>query len=263
MKASRIKISLLLCIALLPSGLWAAKKYYPEMYEPAKSRNADPAAAPDRVVVVMEGEMVKDDAAAYISTNDASINLSGKEVSSKESSSARVSGESSDRNARGGRKDAYEAAAEAEKNPEASRANNSALDLKTLAGSADDGAKKGGEGDRRGSQAERKSSGTQTSATSQAPKQSISRSNRDYSLADGGEVGERYHIVVGSFRTRDNADKLCGELKAKGCEARVAYSSDDKYRVFYYSTDSESDLRARLETARKEYPDAWMLDIRR
>ena len=88
----------------------------------------------------------------------------------------------------------------------------------------------------------------------------ISKSQDVHSNLDGSPLAMRYHVVVGSFQSEANALNLSNVLKKQGCNSIVVVTNNSKYRVFYYSTNDESDLREHLAQARKLYPDAWMLD---
>ena len=89
----------------------------------------------------------------------------------------------------------------------------------------------------------------------------IVESSDKYTTEDGAQVVYAYHVVVGSFSSRTNASNLSIELNKSGVKATVAVNQNGLYRVFYYSTDNEPDVRAVLAKARKKYPDAWMLKL--
>ena len=82
-----------------------------------------------------------------------------------------------------------------------------------------------------------------------------------YTTEDGADVVYAYHVVVGSFSSRTNASNLSIELNKSGVKATVARNQNGLYRVFYYSTDNEPEVRQMLAKARKKYPDAWMLKL--
>ena len=98
-----------------------------------------------------------------------------------------------------------------------------------------------------------------TETTSKTDK--IVESSDKYTTEDGAQVVYAYHVVVGSFSSRTNASNLSIELNKSGVKATVAVNQNGLYRVFYYSTDNEPDVRAVLAKARKKYPDAWMLKL--
>lgn len=89
----------------------------------------------------------------------------------------------------------------------------------------------------------------------------IVESSDKYTTEDGAEVVYAYHVVVGSFSSRANANNLSIELNKQGIKATVAKNQNGLYRVFYYSTDNEPAVRLVLAKARKKYPDAWMLKL--
>lgn len=70
-----------------------------------------------------------------------------------------------------------------------------------------------------------------------------------------------YHIVAGSFRLEENAEKIYLRLSAEGFKARrLAPNSHGLFPVIYgsYSTFEEAQ-KIRLEIQKKENPDAWLL----
>lgn len=89
----------------------------------------------------------------------------------------------------------------------------------------------------------------------------IVESSDKYTTEDGNDVVYAYHVVVGSFSSRVNATNLSIELNKSGIKATVARNQNGLYRVFYYSTDNEPEVRQVLAKARKKYPDAWMLKL--
>ena len=89
----------------------------------------------------------------------------------------------------------------------------------------------------------------------------IVESSDKYTTEDGNDVVYAYHVVVGSFSSRANANNLSIELNKSGIKATVARNQNGLYRVFYYSTDNEPEVRQVLAKARKKYPDAWMLKL--
>ena len=89
----------------------------------------------------------------------------------------------------------------------------------------------------------------------------IVESSDKYTTEDGKDVVYAYHVVVGSFSSRANANNLSIELNKSGIKATVARNQNGLYRVFYYSTDNEPEVRQVLAKARKKYPDAWMLKL--
>jgi cell division septation protein DedD len=89
----------------------------------------------------------------------------------------------------------------------------------------------------------------------------IVESSDKYTTEDGVDVVYAYHVVVGSFSSRANASNLSIELNKSGIKATVARNQNGLYRVFYYSTDNEPEVRQVLAKARKKYPDAWMLKL--
>ena len=94
-----------------------------------------------------------------------------------------------------------------------------------------------------------------------AKEEKIVESSDKYTTEDGKDVVYAYHVVVGSFSSRANANNLSIELNKSGVKATVARNQNGLYRVFYYSTDNEPEVRQVLAKARKKYPDAWMLKL--
>ncbi len=90
----------------------------------------------------------------------------------------------------------------------------------------------------------------------------ISESTDVYTKIDGSKVTSIYHVVVGSFQSKINAENLCSTLKNVGKNSFVAQNQQGMFRVFYYSTNAESEVRQALTEARTQYPDAWMLKLK-
>jgi cell division protein FtsN len=75
-------------------------------------------------------------------------------------------------------------------------------------------------------------------------------------------VGEQYYVIIGSFRSRDNAVNYQKELKVKGFESNLLRNEEGFYRVSVKSTDEIVDARREIMSIRTRYPehaDTWLL----
>ncbi|MCQ2076639.1 MAG: SPOR domain-containing protein [Bacteroidaceae bacterium] len=69
-----------------------------------------------------------------------------------------------------------------------------------------------------------------------------------------------YNVVCGSFRSLDNANRLCSTLKSAGYPAQVAQNPETgMYRVVANSFDDKSSAVNTRNLLRGLYPDAWLL----
>jgi len=126
----------------------------------------------------------------------------------------------------------------------------------------------------------RKVAGTQTSTSApvrevlaSAPatpaatgeKEEVTRSE-NFRLAEGekasGVIGKKYHVVVGSFKSRDNAKGLQTTLAAEGNEAVVVINEQGMYRVFIASYDTYGEARTCINRIANRFPDAWVLTVK-
>jgi cell division protein FtsN len=97
----------------------------------------------------------------------------------------------------------------------------------------------------------------------QTPKEEVTRSESFY-LAEGENpksdvYKKHYHVVVGSFKSRDNAKGLQSSLNAEGNNATVVVNENGMYRVILVSFDEYLQARACINNIAGRFPDAWVL----
>ncbi len=75
-------------------------------------------------------------------------------------------------------------------------------------------------------------------------------------------VSNRYYVIIGSFKSRENAVNYQEELKEKGFESNLLRNEEGFYRVSVKSTDEMLDARSEIMSIRTNYPehaDTWLL----
>jgi cell division protein FtsN len=75
-------------------------------------------------------------------------------------------------------------------------------------------------------------------------------------------VSNKYYVIIGSFRSRDNAVNYQKELKEKGFDSNLLRNEEGFYRVSVKSTDEILDARSEIMSIRTNYPehaDTWLL----
>ena len=70
---------------------------------------------------------------------------------------------------------------------------------------------------------------------------------------------QKYHVVVGSFKNRDNAKGLQQTLNAEGNAAVIVLNEHGMYRVLIASFPEYQQARAKINTIKDRFPDAWVL----
>ncbi|MDR1654072.1 MAG: SPOR domain-containing protein [Prevotellaceae bacterium] len=70
---------------------------------------------------------------------------------------------------------------------------------------------------------------------------------------------KHYHVVVGSFKSRDNAKGLQASLNSEGNEATVVVNETGMYRVILASFNEYLQARACINNVAGRFPDAWVL----
>ncbi|MCL2596852.1 MAG: SPOR domain-containing protein [Paludibacter sp.] len=96
-----------------------------------------------------------------------------------------------------------------------------------------------------------------------ATKEEITRSESFY-LSEGenpesDSFTKHYHVVVGSFKSRDNAKGLQNSLNAEGNNAIIVINENGMYRVILASFDEYLQARATINNIAGRFPDAWVL----
>lgn len=69
----------------------------------------------------------------------------------------------------------------------------------------------------------------------------------------------KYHVVVGSFKNRDNAKKLQATLNSEGNKAVIVVNEHGMYRVLLASYNEYMEARGRINKINNRFPDAWVL----
>lgn len=72
-------------------------------------------------------------------------------------------------------------------------------------------------------------------------------------------INKKYHVVVGSFRSRDNAKGLQSSLNAEGNNAIIVINEMGMYRVLLNSFDTYSEARSLINSISNRFSDAWVL----
>jgi cell division protein FtsN len=75
-------------------------------------------------------------------------------------------------------------------------------------------------------------------------------------------VSNLYYVIIGSFKSRENAVNYQAELKEKGFESNLLRNEEGFYRVSVKSTNEILDARSEIMSIRINYPehaDTWLL----
>lgn len=72
-------------------------------------------------------------------------------------------------------------------------------------------------------------------------------------------MNRNFHIVVGSFRNKSNADGLQATLRSEGYSPAIVVNEQGMYRVLIVSCDNYQEARAQLSSIRSRFADAWVL----
>lgn len=72
-------------------------------------------------------------------------------------------------------------------------------------------------------------------------------------------VNRPFHIVLGSFREPENADRFVRQLRQSGLEPQVIAQESGMHAVVVASYDGYAGVLSGLEEVRKQYPQAWIL----
>lgn len=79
-------------------------------------------------------------------------------------------------------------------------------------------------------------------------------------------LGNRYYIIIGSFYTKENADRLCATAKGKGYDAKLINYKNGFTAVALNPSDRLVDVYESLVKIKQEKfcpEDVWILDIKR
>lgn len=76
---------------------------------------------------------------------------------------------------------------------------------------------------------------------------------------DAQVMNRNFHIVVGSFRNKSNADGLQATLRSEGYTPAIVVNEQGMYRVLIVSCDNYQEARGQLSSIRSRFSDAWVL----
>lgn len=85
-------------------------------------------------------------------------------------------------------------------------------------------------------------------------------------LSSKSSTSGQYHVIVGSFKSMDNANVLCDKAVEQGYLPSVMENADGLYRVSIYTVDDENTARAKVVDilkAHPEYTGMWLLKIKK
>ena len=86
----------------------------------------------------------------------------------------------------------------------------------------------------------------------------------EYKDEEGKALSLQYHIVVGSFQEKLNAQNLVDQIMQTGNGSpSIAIAPDGKFRVFYFSSNDEAEARKVLSQIKDEYQSAWLLNLKK
>jgi len=72
-------------------------------------------------------------------------------------------------------------------------------------------------------------------------------------------MNQRYHVVVGSFRNRNNAVGLQQTLNREGNNAVIVVNKQGMFRVLIASYNTQSEARAKMQQVNRRFTDVWLL----
>ncbi len=72
-------------------------------------------------------------------------------------------------------------------------------------------------------------------------------------------MNQKYHVVVGSFKNRDNAKGLQQTLNSEGNNAVIVINEHGMYRVLIASYPEYKEARAKINGIKDRFADAWVL----
>lgn len=106
-------------------------------------------------------------------------------------------------------------------------------------------------------------SNTQTSTTiaEATPVEETTR-NEKFSLAEGensASFNSKYHVVVGSFSSKQNAKNLQSTLSKEGNNAFVVVNEKGMFRVILASFNEYYQAKNRINEITNRFADAWVL----
>ena len=72
-------------------------------------------------------------------------------------------------------------------------------------------------------------------------------------------LNQKYHVVVGSFKNRDNAKGLQQTLNGEGNSAVIVINEQGMYRVLIASYQTYKEAREKINQINSRFSDAWVL----
>lgn len=97
-----------------------------------------------------------------------------------------------------------------------------------------------------------------TAPVAQQPEENVTVRQESLNAING--TLKAYNVICGSFKSLDNANRLCSTLKSSGYAAQVAQNPETgMYRVVAESFDDKSSAVNTRNRLRSIYPDAWLL----
>ncbi|NDV47606.1 SPOR domain-containing protein [Paludibacter sp. 221] len=72
-------------------------------------------------------------------------------------------------------------------------------------------------------------------------------------------LDQKYHVVVGSFKNRDNAKGLQQTLNTEGNSAVIVVNEHGMFRILLSSYGTYKDARTKVNQVLNRFPDAWIL----
>jgi cell division protein FtsN len=74
-----------------------------------------------------------------------------------------------------------------------------------------------------------------------------------------GKLLKKYNVIVGSFASKANAEKLQYALKSEGYDALVVINESGMYRVVAVSFDDYASAKTKIKSIASRFSDAWVL----
>ena len=103
---------------------------------------------------------------------------------------------------------------------------------------------------------------TSTTIADATPVEEVTR-NEKFSLAEGetntAGFNSKYHVVVGSFTSKQNAKNLQSTLSKEGNSAFVVVNEKGMFRVIVASFNEYYQAKNRIGEISGRFPDAWVL----
>lgn len=72
-------------------------------------------------------------------------------------------------------------------------------------------------------------------------------------------LNQKYHVVVGSFKNRDNAKGLQQTLNSEGNNAVIVINEQGMYRILIASYPTYKEAHEKIGRIKDRFPDTWVL----